>query len=293
MVAPVSDYRANKNEHILHAISVLKRSPRRIKVFMEIYKGSKQSKTVAEIMAKTGLTQVAVLQDGGKLSDEQIVETVKVRGKIAYKKVAVYKTNKAKILSGLKKSSTVLNTKYPTKQTPRVTHTVRTIRVAQGLKVQARPIVCDDIANFSKIKRIKSGPKKLLPEKKIKTGFAKILKDRGVFKDWGGEKNDLFSNATVAGARRRIAFAFKGPATTGVLTPAKLGKNGDQIQRLFETAASVFIIQYHGQIAESVLQQMQTFAEIKSLKENNPIWYGIIDGNDTDRLISAYPDQFK
>ena len=48
----------------------------------------------------------------------------------------------------------------------------------------------------------------------------------------------------IEGERRAAAFAFKGPGKTGRLTPRKMGKNGDQIQRLSKCPAEVFLIQY-------------------------------------------------
>src|SRR6185295_12813187 len=113
------------------------------------------------------------------------------------------------------------------------------------------------------------------------------------FQDWGGEKNDLYTTKLkYKGQRRAIAFAFKGPGMQGVLTPGKLGKNGDQIQRLFLSPAEIFIVQYHGAIAQSVVEQVQAFASLDSIREGKRIYYGIIDGDDTNRLIMSYPRQF-
>jgi len=110
----------------------------------------------------------------------------------------------------------------------------------------------------------------------------------------GAEPNDLYtSKVRYKGNRRAIAFAFKGPGTTGTLTPRKLGKNGDQIQRLFLSPAEFFIIQYHGQIGQAVIEQMKAFASLNSVREGKTIWYGVIDGDDSNRLIAAYPRHFK
>ena len=106
-------------------------------------------------------------------------------------------------------------------------------------------------------------------------------------------QRSLYDQARHKGARRSIAFAFKGPATTGELAPKKLGKNGDQIQRLFLSPAEVFIAQYHGHMGQAVIEQMKAFASLNSVREGKVIWYGIIDGDDTNRLIAAYPRYFK
>lgn len=89
-----------------------------------------------------------------------------------------------------------------------------------------------------------------------------------------------------------MAFAFKGPGKKGKLVPGKLGKNGDQIQRLFREAADVYIVQYHGQIDPSVPQQMQAHAVSKSHYTGGTIYYGIIDGHDSERLRLAYSKAF-
>ena len=84
----------------------------------------------------------------------------------------------------------------------------------------------------------------------------------------------------------------KGPGKSGILTPAKMGKNGDQIQRLARSPAQVLIVQYHGQVSDEVREQLEQFARLKSVWEQRPIWYGIIDGDDTSRLCAAYGSKF-
>jgi hypothetical protein len=79
---------------------------------------------------------------------------------------------------------------------------------------------------------------------------------------------------------------------TGKLTPGKMGKNGDQIQRLMKCPADVFIVQYWAEIDDSVLDQLRQFAQLKSFLENCQIRYGVIDGVDSTRLIQGYPRAF-
>jgi hypothetical protein len=54
-----------------------------------------------------------------------------------------------------------------------------------------------------------------------------------------------------------------------------MGKNADQIQRLFIEDADVFLQQYGGQIANSVIQQMATYAQAKSAldRPSDSIWH--------------------
>jgi hypothetical protein len=71
-----------------------------------------------------------------------------------------------------------------------------------------------------------------------------------------------------------------------------MGKNGDQIQRLYIEDADVFLLQYGGQTAPSVIQQMAAYAQNKSLATGRLIRYGTLDGGDSARLVAAYPTAF-
>jgi hypothetical protein len=97
----------------------------------------------------------------------------------------------------------------------------------------------------------------------------------------------------VAGARRAAAFAFKGPGQPGRLTIARMGKNGDQGPRLFQEPAAVFIVQHWREIDPEVLSLLHSLAIARSATSGQPIWYGVIDGQDSDRIRLAYPDAFK
>ncbi len=160
--------------------------------------------------------------------------------------------------------------------------------------VDVRQITIDDIDSFAAVKRSKSSVVvKPYYEIKIKDGIKRIIGENGEFQDWGGEKNDLHTTRIIInGKRTTTAIALKGQGTRGPLTPKKMGKNGDQIQRLFQSSADAFLIQYHGQIEESVIEQMKSFAIMKSTLENRRICYGVIDAQDTARLVAAYPKEF-
>lgn len=292
MAVAVSDARSNSNDQIAHAANALKRSARRRKLFEEIYRGKKKAKTVPELVAATKLNNIAVLDEGKKLAGLHIVNQIKIGGKTAYEKDPFYATNKTKILA-LASNPAKLKA-LPTKYSPKGTATTGPVRVVvQGMKVQIATITCDDFDQFAKMKKIKAAPKKAISEKAFKAGILKLIGDKGDFQDWGGEKNDLYTTKLkFKGQRRPVAFAFKGPGMQGTLTPKKLGKNGDQIQRLFLAAAEIFIVQYHSQIDQSVIEQMVAFATMNSVREGKRIWYGVIDGDDTNRLMAAYPKAF-
>jgi hypothetical protein len=294
MPLSVTDVRSSPSDQIAHAIEVLGHSRQRLAIFKAIYRGKKRVKTVNEIAIATGLDRIRVLQEGRLLADNQIVKQVRAAGITAYEKDPFYKAQKRKILRLTQDPVAFAN--LPTKTRPQAVwpETV-TIRIPRS-RIQARYITIDDIDSFDRVSRIRVEPMEYtkMAESRFKNGIAKILGEAGKFKDWGGERNDLYtSRVRISGRRIPAAFAFKGVGTRGILTPRLMGKNGDQIQRLFKTAAYVFIVQYWGQVAESVIEQMAEFAKAKSATEGSLVFYGVIDGGDSNRLIKAYPQAFR
>ena len=286
--------RSHPSDQIAHTVEVLGRSKQRLKIFKAIYRGKKRAKTVNEIATTTGLDRIRVLQEGKWLADNYIVKPIRAAGSTAYEKDRFYSAHKKKILKLVE--DPVAFDKLSTKTRP---HPVwpkgATIRIP-SVRIQARYITIDEIDSFSRVERIRVEPGRYvpMPESRFKSGIAKILGEGGDFKDWGGERNDLYTNKVrISGRRVVAAFAFKGMGTKGILTPGKMGKNGDQIQRLFKTAASVFLVQYWGQISDSVVEQMAEFAKAKSASEGTLVQYGTIDGDDSNRLIKAYLQAFR
>lgn len=51
------------------------------------------------------------------------------------------------------------------------------------------------------------------------------------------------------------------------------------------------LVVYHGKIDESILSVMYAHAVAKSL-EGRAVRYGVIDGDDLNRLVQAYPKEF-
>jgi len=288
----VSNPSADRNEKIDNAAKVLGRSKHRKKIFSEIYRGKQKVKTVSYLSLKTGLNEVRVMQEGGKLAAEDIVKQTKVKGKTAYQKITFYGHNKGKIID-LSNNKTKLS-RFPTRSNPQ--SAVGTIKVNFPKKmINIQQIHVDNIESFSKVKKIKSSSSKVtIYEKDFKKGLKNILGETGSFKDWGGETNDFFSTRIkINGKRLTVVFALKGRGTKGKLTIRKTGKNSDQIPRLFKSPADVFIFQYGEQIDESVLDLMKSLAIAKSVAEGRKIFYGIIDGRDTSRILQAYSSSFK
>ena len=286
----VSDSLSNTNEQIEQAVKAIGRSESNRLVYVAIYRGKRAIKTVSQIAESTGLRRKQVLTSGKRFYDRQIVEQTKQNGETAYRKIQFFYTHRSKILTLVKHREKLAQ--FPTKRrTPQTT----VIRLSTK-NADVEQIMIDDIESFGRVKSVSANG--LLPpnvsESQFKRGVQAILGEPGDFKDWGGEKNDIYSSRLrIQGKRLQAAFALKGPAQKGKLVPGKMGVNGDQIQRLFATAADVFLVQYGGVIGESVIEQMQKFAIAKSLADRKKIRFGVIDGNDSLRIYQAYKKEFR
>jgi hypothetical protein len=288
----VTDVRSNPKDQIAHAAAVIGRSKDCRKVFSAIYQGKRKIKTVSEIVNITSLDRIRVLQEAGKLCNNDIVKKAKSGKELAYEKYPFYTQNKNRVLS-LAGNKEALE-KFPTKTNPNIRGAITTLSFPKKM-VDAKQVTVDSVDSFAKVKGLSpSQSPKPIDEKKFKEGIQKILGEEGAFQDWGGETDDLFSTRLlINGERKNVAFGLKGKGTTGVLTPKKMGKNADQIQRLFRTSADVFIVQYWDRIDESIIEQLKNFATAKSAYEGRRIYYGIIDGQDTLRILEAYGECFR
>lgn len=296
MTIAVSDARSNAPEQIVHAAECVGRGKHRRAVFEAIYFHKKKVKTVSEIVAATNLPRIRVLQEGRALATKGIVHQTELDGEVAYQKDDFYHANKAKILAAA--ASPAKRKAIPTKRNPVRSHggevTIK-IRLPRGIQFeQPKFVTVDDIDSFRKVRKF--APAGNLPanvsEKKFKNGLLCVLKQGGAFKDWGGEFNDVYTGRLVyRGRRYRAAFALKGPGLKAKLTPRRMGKNGDQIQRLFASPADFFFVQHWREIDESVVAQMEALATKASIGGSR-VFFGTIDGQDSMRLYKAYEKCF-
>lgn len=296
LTSTVSDTTGNRQDKIANAAKVLERSETLRKIFSIIYSKQTPTKSVSKIMDLSKINnRVKVLKSCNKLVRENMIYQMpeRVNGETVYKKEGFYQLHRDKILK-LARNKNKLNS-FPTKYNPK--QNSKTIFVKYDKKiVKAIQLTVDDINTFRLIKKVKRSEinVKVILENTIKEGFINILNEEYEKKDWGGETDDLFSTRiNYKNKRQTVAFAFKGRGTQGLLTPNRMGKNGDQIQRLFRCPANFFILQYHSAIDENVFEQMKMFATAKSVYEAQPIFYCIIDGLDTARVIEAYLSKFK
>lgn len=291
----VTDITANRNDKIANAAHVLGRAKQRILVFKTIYSGKKQ-KSVSELMNSTGMSRVRVLQEADKLAAEHMVEKIKKeKQEVNFRKIEFYTKNRDTILKLAENKKKLEN--FPTKINPRVSAKefapVIQIQLPKSLTSFSQ-ITIDDIDSFDQVKQITNPQKKeRLYESEMKEGLKSIIGESGEFVDWGGETDDLYTTRIEINRKRvAVAFALKGKATTGILTPKKMGKNGDQISRLFKSPADVYMIVYQGQISESVVDLMKQLAIAKSAIDSSSVSFGVIDEKDFNRLIEGYQEHF-
>ncbi len=155
----------------------------------------------------------------------------------------------------------------------------------------------EDIDSFRKVRdvnhamvsqHLKDGRLDYL-EDQVQVALEQILDVPFHKKDWGGELNDLYSaNVVVNGARTETAFLLKGKGCTSrEMQIADCGRNGDQLLRLFNSPARLFVVQYIGPISEAVVADISGKVREKRAmgKDCN---FLILDGQDTALLLLAY-----
>jgi|SRR5207247_7536407 len=296
MTTETTDVRSNPQEQIHHAASVIGGSQDRRKVFEAICFGKKKVKPISEIESRTGLSHKRVLEEGAKLHNSRLVRKTKINGEMTYEKDD-FLSSKINLILKLADDPKALAA-FPTKSNPRPSQSFTVNFHVPKELVNAEHLNIDIIDSFAKVKDVPlSMGRPLVPidEEAFQQGLQKVIGEQGTFTDWGGETDDVFSTRLLfRDQRATVAFGLKGKGTRGLLVPAKMGRNGDQIQRLFRAQAEIFLVQYWGQIDESILEQMKNMAITKSLMEQGKtIYYGIIDGQDTQRIIAAYPQCFQ
>lgn len=152
-----------------------------------------------------------------------------------------------------------------------------------------RRLYVEDIDSFSRASEVDSSDVQVdilkeISEAEVKTYIREIIGEPFDQLDWGGELNDLFTNQVeIDGRRVDTAFMLKGPSVEGPLQIRDAGARGDQFQRLFQSPADLYVIQFNGKIEDRTIQHVKDLA-----KANDAQMICIIDGTDTARILKAY-----
>ena len=289
----VSDSLSNTEEQIERAAKTVGKGAVRRKVFDAIYHHKSKVKTVGQISLKTGLSRMRVLQNGRHLARKGIVRQTKGKdGDTAYEKIDVFHAHKREILDYGAHPKKLA--KLATKRKVAVT-LPRAVTIPSSAAEVIR-VTVDSIQSFAKVKKVKTDGylPQSLSEAQFKQGVQTIIGEPGEFKDWPGETSDLYTTRLkVNGKRVAAAFAFKGPGLKAKLVVGNMGKNGDQLFRLFQEDADVFFVQHWREIDAALIRYARDVAIAKSATTGRRISYGVIDGYDSNRLYRAYPKLFQ
>ena len=292
-VIEVTDSHSNAEEQIERAAKIIGRGSIRPQVFAAIYHHKAKAKSVGEIVQRTGLSRMQVLQNGQHLAKNGLVKSAKKNGDTAYAMIDFFHTNKRKILQYAANPGKLAA--LPTKRRPAGSVVIKaTARAAP--QPQVVELTVDDIDSFAAVSGVDPDGyiSRTVSETLFKQGVQAIIGEGAEWKDWGGELADLVSTRVrLKGKRVRAVFAFKGPAQRGALVPGKMGKNGDQVQRMFLLDGRLFVVQYVGEVKPSIAELVRSFAISKSLATGDTIYYAIIDGIDSKRLMQAHPAHFQ
>jgi len=126
-------------------------------------------------------------------------------------------------------------------------------------------------------------------EDSVQTALERILSVPFHKKDWGGEQNDLYTaNLLINGARYETAFLLKGNGLRSKTMEIKhCGVNGDQILRLCNSPAKLFVVQFVGRISEAIVSDIDGKVRHER-SQGKDVCYCIMDGQDTARVLRAY-----
>lgn len=154
-----------------------------------------------------------------------------------------------------------------------------------------RRIYPSEIDQFAKADFTKRPPVEKLKtvadmaESDVKDYLAEIVGETFVPKDWGGERSDMYTTSlAVKGRHMATAFLLKGKSVKHPMRVADLGKNGDQIDRLYTEPAELFVVQSNQPITSAVVNTAQVYAN----DLRNPRRFMIITGAETAVILGAY-----
>jgi hypothetical protein len=120
-----TEFAATSPEVMRTIVEELRRSPRKYSVFEAIYSGGNKPKDATVLAAKTGLSEIAVLQMATPMAHKQFLEQVRENGRVAFKKYAHINAVKQSILRAAarpapKKRAAAIPKDTPGKHHPRV-----------------------------------------------------------------------------------------------------------------------------------------------------------------------------
>jgi hypothetical protein len=156
------------------------------------------------------------------------------------------------------------------------------------------PIIqIDQIDTFARVSEVP--PSKVMDlcplhllEDDVERMIATVIGEPFRQKDWGGELDDLFTQAVQLGGRAvRASFMLKGRGLSSTMRMKNLGKNGDQVMRMIKQPAELFVVQHVNNIDASVISHLQD-AIVARRAEGHLVVGSVWDGVAVARLGVAY-----
>ena len=155
MSTAVADRSSNKNEQIVHAAEVIRRSEHRYAVFKAIYTGKTKTKSILVLMkALPKMPRTRILDAGKALADNDLVTQTKDGSLTAYTKIEFMQRYRDRILAAAKNKKK--REAIPTKRSSARGSAVVSFRIPKT-KNLANPITVDDIESFKAVKKIPDG----------------------------------------------------------------------------------------------------------------------------------------
>lgn len=149
-------------------------------------------------------------------------------------------------------------------------------------------ISCWDIDEFRPYRDIEARNVTLplmISEREIKDQLNALLRECESASDWAGEDDDIFALCSVNGRELPIAMMLKGRSVPRPMRIKDAGVNSDQVLRVAEAPAAVFVVQHVHKITEPVRRQLRM--NIEALRSRGHEAYcAFIDGVQTYKLLA-------
>jgi hypothetical protein len=127
-------------------------------------------------------------------------------------------------------------------------------------------------------------------EVKVRKAFELMLGESFHATDSGVESCDTFSvQGAHDGKQCTVAAMFKGAGDKSLKWPLQVagcGKNGNQVVKLFEVPADVYIVQANGPLDPTLVKHIQDTADAHAAR-GRKVRFMLIDGVSTARLLRA------
>ncbi len=133
----------------------------------------------------------------------------------------------------------------------------------------------------------------MVHEREIKDRLNLLLGQHESANDWGGEDDDIFATCTLNGNELPIAMMLKGRSVPRPMRLKDAGSNSDQVLRIAEAPAVIFVVQHVHKITEPVRRQLRL--NIEALRaRGHEAYCAFIDGFQTYKLLTimAPVDQY-